>query len=125
MTISNPESSGLHGVLLRELHHRATYGIAFAINLVSAAAIRVERTEAKGALSDVVELLHGYADVHRALAMPAGDTLTHAATSIRNLGCGMRRAVHPQRCSDTTVSPPLRSRSALRTRPALRGPARH
>ncbi|WP_311972746.1 sensor histidine kinase [Bradyrhizobium agreste] len=80
-------------MLLRELHHRVTSGIAFAIDLVSAAAIRVEGAEAKRALVDVVELLHGHADVHRSLAMPAGDTLIHAATYIRKLGCGMRRAV--------------------------------
>nr|WP_228747938.1 sensor histidine kinase [Bradyrhizobium sp. BR 10289] len=79
--------------MLRELHHRVANGVAFAINLVSAAAIRAEGAEAKGALSDVAELLHGYADVHRALGIPPGDTLIQAATYIRKLGCGMRRAV--------------------------------
>ncbi|WFU39535.1 sensor histidine kinase [Bradyrhizobium sp. CB82] len=94
MTVLNPDRPGLQeGVLLRELHHRVTNGVAFAIDLVSAAAIRAEGTEAKCALSDVVELLHGYADVHRALAMPAGETLIHAATYIRKLGLGMRRAL--------------------------------
>ncbi|WGD54638.1 sensor histidine kinase [Bradyrhizobium sp. CB1650] len=94
MTVLNPDPAGLQeGVLLRELNHRVTNGVAFAINLVSAAAIRVEGAEAKCALSDVVELLHGYADVHRALATPAGETLIHAATYLRKLGCGMRRAV--------------------------------
>ncbi|WP_245509312.1 histidine kinase dimerization/phosphoacceptor domain -containing protein [Bradyrhizobium zhanjiangense] len=94
MPVLSQAPSGLQeGVLLRELHHRVTNGVAFAIDLVSAAAIRVDGTEAKSALSDVVELLHGYADVHRALAMPAGDKLIHAATSIRKLGCGMRRAL--------------------------------
>jgi two-component sensor histidine kinase len=81
------------GLLLHELHRRVTNGVAFAIDLVSAAAIRVEGTEAKCALGDVVELLRGYADVHHALAMPAGETLIHAATYIRKLGCGMRRAL--------------------------------
>ncbi|WP_245473650.1 ATP-binding protein [Bradyrhizobium zhanjiangense] len=94
MPVLSPDPSGLQeGVLLRELHHRVTNGVAFAIDLVSAAAIRVDGTEAKSALSDVVELLHGYADVHRALAMPTGETLIQAATYIRKLGCGMRRAV--------------------------------
>ncbi|WP_407187226.1 sensor histidine kinase [Bradyrhizobium centrosematis] len=94
MTVLNPDLVGLQeGVLLRELNQRVANGVAFAINLVSAAAIRVEGAEAKGALGDVVELLHGYADVHRVLAMPAGETLIHAATYIRKLGCGMRRAV--------------------------------
>jgi two-component sensor histidine kinase len=81
------------GVLLRELHHRVTNGVASAIDLVSAAAIRAEGVEAKHALSDVVELLHGYAEVHRALAVPPGDTLIQAATYVRKLGCAMRRSV--------------------------------
>nr|WP_246570630.1 sensor histidine kinase [Bradyrhizobium liaoningense] len=90
----SPASSGLpEGVLLRELHHRVTNGVAFAINLVSAAAIRAEGAEAKCALSDVAELLQGYADLHRTLAMPAGETLIQAAAYVRKLGCGMRRAV--------------------------------
>ncbi|MDF0515722.1 sensor histidine kinase [Bradyrhizobium yuanmingense] len=94
MTVSNQEPAGLQeGVLLRELNRRVTNGVAFAINLVSAAAIRAEGAEAKRALSDVAELLHGYADLHRALAVPAGETLIHAATYLRKLGCGMRRAV--------------------------------
>ncbi|WP_244521442.1 histidine kinase dimerization/phosphoacceptor domain -containing protein [Bradyrhizobium sp. DOA9] len=94
MSVLSPASSGLpEGVLLRELHHRVTNGVAFAINLVAAAAIRVEGTEAKCALSEVAELLQGYADLHRTLAMPAGETLIHAATHIRKLGCGIRRAV--------------------------------
>lgn len=94
MTVLDPDLVGLQeGVLLRELNQRVANGVASAINLVSAAAIRVEGAEAKGALGDVVELLHGYADVHRVLAMPAGETLIHAATYIRKLGCGMRRAV--------------------------------
>jgi two-component sensor histidine kinase len=81
------------GVLLRELQHRITNGAASAINLVSAAAVRVEGAEAKRALSDVVELLHGHAELHRALTMPAGETLFHAGTYIRKLGCAMRRAL--------------------------------
>jgi two-component sensor histidine kinase len=58
------------GILLRELNHRINSGLASAINMVSAAAVRVEGSEAKRALSDVVELLHGYADVQQALAIP-------------------------------------------------------
>ncbi|MGV7216947.1 histidine kinase dimerization/phosphoacceptor domain -containing protein [Bradyrhizobium sp. UFLA05-112] len=81
------------GALLRDLHHRVSNGVASAISLVSAAAIRVEGPEAKHALSDVVELLHGYADVHRALAMPGRETLIQASTYVRKLGCAMRRAL--------------------------------
>ena len=81
------------GILLRELNHRVNSGFASAINLVSAAAVRVEGAEAKRALSDVVELLHGYADVQQALAMPKGKELIDAATYIRMMGCAMRRSL--------------------------------
>ncbi|MDH6260438.1 sensor histidine kinase [Bradyrhizobium sp. BR13661] len=94
MTLSNLDPlTRQEGILLRELHHRVANGVASAIDLVAAAAVRVEGTEAKRALSDVVDQLHGYADVHRALTMPAGDALIHAATYLRKLGCGMRRAL--------------------------------
>lgn len=94
MDVLNQNPPGLQeGVLLRELHHRVSNGVASAINLVSAAAVRVEGAEAKRALSDVVDLLQGYADVHRALGMPVGETLVHATTYIRKLGSGMRRAL--------------------------------
>ena len=61
--------------------------------VISAAAVRAEGAEAKRALSDVVELLHGYCDVHRALAIPEGGALIDAATYIRRLGCAMRRVL--------------------------------
>lgn len=93
MTVFSPDPPPLEeGVLLRELHHRFDNGVVAAINLVSAAAIRAEGAEAKVALSDVVELLHGHAELHRALAMSGGRTLIDAATYIRKLGCAMRRS---------------------------------
>jgi two-component sensor histidine kinase len=81
------------GVLLRELHHRVDKGIAAAIDLVSAAVVRADGAEAKAALSDVVELLHGHGELHRALAMPQGEALNDAATYIRRLGCAMRQSL--------------------------------
>ena len=81
------------GILLRELNHRINNGLASAINLVSAAAVRVEGAEAKRALCDVVELLHGYADVQQALAMPRGKALIDAATYTRMVGCALRRSL--------------------------------
>jgi two-component sensor histidine kinase len=81
------------GILLRELNHRINSGLASAINLISAAAVRVEGPEAKRALSDVVDLLHGHADVQRALAMPKGKALIDAATYVRMIGCAMRRSL--------------------------------
>ncbi|WLA82181.1 hypothetical protein [Bradyrhizobium elkanii] len=81
------------GILLRELNHRINGGLASAINLVSAAAVRVEGAEAKRALGDVVELLLGYADVQQALAVPKGKALIDAGTYIRMMGCSMRRSL--------------------------------
>jgi two-component sensor histidine kinase len=93
VTMCRPKSAIVEqGILLRELNHRINNGLASTINLVSAAAVRVEGPEAKRALSDVVEMLHGYADVQQALAMPKGKALIDAATYIRMMGCAMRRA---------------------------------
>lgn len=94
MTVCSPDSPIVEqGILLRELNYRIDSGLASAINLVSAAAVRVEGPEAKRALSDVVEMLHGYADVQQALAMPKGKALIDAATYIRMMGCAMRRSL--------------------------------
>ncbi|MGY2904612.1 sensor histidine kinase [Bradyrhizobium sp. URHC0002] len=81
------------GILLRELNYRIDSGLASAINLVSAAAVRVEGAEAKRALSDVVELLRGHSDVQQAFAMPRGKALIDAATYIRLMGSAMRRSL--------------------------------
>jgi two-component sensor histidine kinase len=81
------------GVLLRELHHRVDKGIASAIDLVSVAVLRADGAEAKAALSGVVELLQGHAELHRALAMPRSEALNDAATYIRKLGCAMRQSL--------------------------------
>ncbi len=95
MNMCSPNSPTVEqGILLRELNHRIDGGLVSAINLVSAAAVRVEGREAKRALSDVVELLHGYADVQQALAVPKGKALIDAATYIRMMGCAMQ----PVRC---------------------------
>jgi two-component sensor histidine kinase len=105
------------GVLLRELHHRVDKGIASAIDLVSAAVIRADGAEAKAALSDVVELLHGHADLHRALAMPQGEALNDAATYIRRVGCALRQSLLDRmgiRLAFTTESLPLQSERCWR-----------
>jgi two-component sensor histidine kinase len=91
--VCSPDSPMEQSILLRELNYRIDSGLASAINLISAAAVRVEGADAKRALSDVVELLHGYADVQQALAMPKGKALIDAATYIRMMGCAMRRSL--------------------------------
>jgi two-component sensor histidine kinase len=58
--------------------------------------VRVECAHAKAALRDVVELLHGHAEVHQALAKPEREALINAAGYIRKLGCAMRRSVLDQ-----------------------------
>jgi len=78
------------GMLLRELNHRINSQFNSAINSISLEAVRAEGAEAKAVLSDAVELLHGYADVHRALLMPRHGTLIDAARYLRKL-C---RALH-------------------------------
>jgi len=106
-----------HGILLRELRHRVDKGIASAIGLVSAAVIRAEGAEAKAALSDVVALLHGHAELHRALAKPQGGALNDAATYIRRLGCAMRQSLLDRmgiRLAFTTESLPLQSERCWR-----------
>jgi two-component sensor histidine kinase len=79
--------------LLRELNHRVNNEFTSAINLVSVAAVLAEGSEAKTALANVVELLHGYADVHRALVTPDRETLIDAAGYARKLGFAMSRSL--------------------------------
>src|SRR5260370_29776253 len=94
VTVCRPDSPIVEqGILLRELNHRINNGLASAINLVSAAAVRAEGPEAKRALSDMVELLHGHADVQQTLAMPRGKALIDAARYIRMMGSAMRRSL--------------------------------
>lgn len=75
----------LSPTLLRELNHRINNDFASAINQVSVAAGRTDNAEVKNALSSVVELLHQYADVHRALKMPDPNTVANAADYLRAL----------------------------------------
>jgi two-component sensor histidine kinase len=72
-------------MLLHELNHRTNNEFAAAISAVSLAAIRSKNDEVKAALSGVMEILHQYADVHRALQMPECDTLVDAATYLHQL----------------------------------------
>ena len=113
MTMLNPDPyRPQDGVLLRELHQRVDKGIASAIDLVSAAVVRADGAEAKAALSDVVELLHGHAELHRALATLQGEALNDAATHIRRLGCAMRESLLDRmgiRLTLSTESLPLQS----------------
>jgi two-component sensor histidine kinase len=79
-------------VLLLELSHRINNEFASAIGLVSVAAVRADNTEVKAALDNVVELLHQYANVHRALKMPDRDVVIDAAEYLETLCRSMSRS---------------------------------
>ena len=78
--------------LLLELNHRINNEFASAINLVSIAAVRSDHAEVKTTLSKVAELLHRYADVHRALKQPEQDVVIDARKYLRNLCHSMSRS---------------------------------
>jgi two-component sensor histidine kinase len=79
-------------VLLQELDHRIINEFASAISAAALAVARTQNDEAKGALSAIAQLLHHHADVHRALQMPAPDTLVDAAAYLRQLCLSISRS---------------------------------
>jgi len=82
----DPQVRLLHqAVLLHEVNHRINNEYASAISAVSLAAAHSGNEEIKLAPSAVNELLHSYADVHRALQMLEADRLIDAATYLRQL----------------------------------------
>lgn len=78
--------------LLLELNHRINNEFTSAINLVSIAAVRSDHAEVKTTLSNVVELLHRYADVHRALKRPERDVVIDARKYLQSLCRSMSRS---------------------------------
>jgi two-component sensor histidine kinase len=86
MTKFASQQMGPHDqVLLHELNHRVNNEFAAAISVVSLAAAASSNEKVKGALSRVTNLLHRFADVHRALQMPEYDTPVDAAAYLREL----------------------------------------
>jgi two-component sensor histidine kinase len=81
LPLPNPDGS----LLLRELNHRITNELTVAIYAVSAKAVRSDSVAVKAVLLDVVDLLHQWGDVHRALRMPEQGDLTDAATYLQQL----------------------------------------
>jgi two-component sensor histidine kinase len=79
-------------VLLHELDHRIINEFASAISAVSLAAARTQNDEVKGALRAIAQLLHHYADVHRALQVPTLDTLVDASAYLRQLCLSISRS---------------------------------
>jgi two-component sensor histidine kinase len=79
--LPNPDGS----LLFRELDHRIKNELTSAICAVSAKAMRSDSVAVKAALLDVVDVLHQWADVHRALHMPDQGRLTDAARYLQQL----------------------------------------
>src|SRR5277367_3391590 len=79
--LPNPDGS----LLLRELDHRIKGELTSAIYAVSAKAVQSDSTAVKAALLDVVDFLHQWGDVHRALHIPEQGGLTDATTYLQQL----------------------------------------
>jgi two-component sensor histidine kinase len=79
--LPNPDES----LLLRELDHRIKNELTSTICAVSAKAVHSDNVAVKAALLDVVDVLHQWADVHRALHMPDHRRLTDAARYLQQL----------------------------------------
>jgi two-component sensor histidine kinase len=79
-------------LLINELTHRINNEFASAISLVSLAAVRSSNREVKVALTSVVELLHHYADVYRALQMPEHRTRIDVAAYLEQLCLSISRS---------------------------------
>jgi two-component sensor histidine kinase len=72
-------------LLLREFAHRVHNEFASAMAAVSLSAARSESSEVKAALGAVREKLYRYAQVHRALEVPADDAVLDASVHLRQL----------------------------------------
>jgi two-component sensor histidine kinase len=79
-------------MLLHELNHRINNEFAAIIGAVSLAAARSNNDEVKIAMADVTQLLHRYADIHRALQMPEHDAIIDAAAYLSRLCLSISRS---------------------------------
>jgi two-component sensor histidine kinase len=78
-----PDPDG--SLLLRELNHRVNNELTSTICTISTKAVKLDDAAVKAALLDVVELLHRYADVHKALRIPDPGHLTDATRYLQHL----------------------------------------
>lgn len=70
---------------MRELTHRINNEYSATIGLLSLAATRSKNAEARQELSSVLNSMHCYARVHRALEMPSCNDTISAASYVRDL----------------------------------------
>ena len=95
-------------LLLRELTHRINNELASTIGFVRLTAAQSESEDVKVALAGVIEHIHGFAAVYRALQMPAGNGRVDAAGYLRGLCQSISRAKLQHRGIELTfVESPL------------------
>ncbi len=97
--LPGPEGSWL----LRELDHRINNELTCAISTVSVKAMESDSVAVKAALLDVVDLLHQWADVHRALHMPEPRRLIDAARYLQQV-CFSIKKTRPLECTRLVFS---------------------
>jgi two-component sensor histidine kinase len=84
--------SAAEPLLLDELNHRIINEFTSAIGMISRAAARSGSDDVKDALSGVAQLIHNYAEVHRALQPPGQDTLINVEGYLSRLCRGISRS---------------------------------
>jgi two-component sensor histidine kinase len=91
-------------LLVRELAHRINNEYASLIGVSSRMASRSSSDEVKAALFEVINLLHNYADMHRALQIPTYSSAVDASKYIRTLCQSIKRAVLDRRGIEMVLS---------------------
>jgi two-component sensor histidine kinase len=95
-------------LLLRELTHRINNELASTIGFVRLTAAQSESEDVKVALAGVIEHIHDFAGVYRALQRPAGNGPVDAAGYLRGLCQSISRAKLQHRGIELTfVESPL------------------
>ena len=94
-------------LLVRELAHRINNEYASLIGVSSRMASRSSNDEVKAALLEVINLLHNYADMHRALQIPAYSSGVDVSRYIRTLCQSIKRAVLDRRGIEMVLSEAL------------------
>lgn len=79
-------------VLLHELIHRINNEFSSLIGAVSRTAARSVNHDVKVALAHIIELLSHYAELHRALQMPANNAYIDASAYLENLCLSISRS---------------------------------
>jgi two-component sensor histidine kinase len=92
LELATKQSFPRESLLMEELTHRVNNEFASAISVVSLAAARSVNRDVKIALIGIVDLLHNYAAVHRALRIPKSSTHVDAAAYLYELCLSISRS---------------------------------